>query len=411
MWGTTMTMRPFPRAASCDAPGPASGSPPVEWTNSAIEVATDGSVSQRIEFWRETILRLFADVQIAAVQKADFFGKVRQRKCEKMRISEIYASEQAVIRRYRQARSEYEDKYFGVLMLEGSQSVEQDGKIVTLRPGDFAIYDATRPHHLQFGQSWREIVVSIPRATLNQLVIGMEHRTACPTQTGEGVGSVMRAFLEQMSSQIRSVTEDEMRQLSDTAISLIAMTLGGMQRNDLAQSRMKALTLTRVKRHLVEHLHDPELAMMIERSIGMSSRYINKLFEAENTSLMRYVLNLRLERCAQDLANPQCAMLRVSDIALRWGFNDMSHFSRVFRERFAMSPRAWREQGGKPHAYPSRAAFAAVKRRSEARRDVDWRGRRQCSALGACAGRVSCRSAGAAGRRRRVSSRPRSRTC
>ncbi|WP_343727341.1 hypothetical protein [Burkholderia seminalis] len=32
-------------------------------------MATDGSVSQRIEFWRETILRLFADVQIAAVQK------------------------------------------------------------------------------------------------------------------------------------------------------------------------------------------------------------------------------------------------------------------------------------------------------------------------------------------------------
>ena len=77
----------FPARRSCDAPGPASGSPPVEWTNSAIEVATDGSVSQRIEFWRETILRLFADVQIAAVQKADFFGKVRQRKCEKMRIS------------------------------------------------------------------------------------------------------------------------------------------------------------------------------------------------------------------------------------------------------------------------------------------------------------------------------------
>ncbi|WP_249172896.1 cupin domain-containing protein [Burkholderia vietnamiensis] len=206
-----MTMRPFPRAASGDAPGPAADdSPPDEWTNSAIEVATDGSVSQRIEFWRETILRLFADVQIAAVQKADFFGRVRQRKCEKMRISEIHASEQAVIRRYRQARSEYEDKYFGVLMLEGSQSVEQDGKIVTLHPGDFAIYDATRPHHLQFGQSWREIVVSIPRATLNQLVVGMEHRTACPTHTGQGVGSVMRAFLEQMSSQIGRVTEDEM---------------------------------------------------------------------------------------------------------------------------------------------------------------------------------------------------------
>ncbi|MFM0295928.1 MULTISPECIES: AraC-like ligand-binding domain-containing protein [Paraburkholderia] len=308
-------------------------------------MATDGSVSQRIEFWRETILRLFADVQIADVQKADFFGRVRQRKCEKMRISEIHASEQAVIRRYRQARSEYEDKYFAVLMLEGSQSVEQDGKIVTLRPGDFAIYDATRPHHLQFGQPWREIVVSIPRTTLNQLVVGMEHRTASPIPTAQGVGSVMRGFLEQMSSQIRHVSEDEMLQLSDTAISLIAMTLGNLRRNDVAQSRMKALTLTRVKRHLLEHLRDPDLnPTLIEQAIGISSRYINKLFEAESTSLMRYVWNLRLERCAEDLVNPHCAVLRVSDVALRWGFNDMSHFSRAFRERFETSPREWRNQ-------------------------------------------------------------------
>lgn len=339
-----MTMHPIlPASRGADA-GLTPGGAPFEWASSSIEVATDGSVSQRIEFWREMILRLFADVQIATVQKADFFGQVRQRKCDKLRISDIQASEQAVTRRYRQARSEYEDKYFAVLMLEGSQAVEQDGKIVTLQPGDFAVYDATRPHHLQFGQSWREIVVSIPRATLNQLVVGMEHRTACPIPTGQGVGCVMRGFLEQMSSQIRHVSEDEMLQLSDTAISLIAMTLGSLQRNDLAQSRMKALTLTRVKRHLLEHLHDPDLnPMLIEQAIGISSRYINKLFEAENTSLMRHVWNLRLERCANDLANPQCATLRVSDIALRWGFNDMSHFSRVFRERFAMSPREWRE--------------------------------------------------------------------
>ncbi len=340
-----MTTQLFPRATSGDFSGFESDHPPAEWTNSAIEVATDGSVNQRIEFWRETILRLFADVQIADVQKADFFGRVRQRKCEKMRISEIHASEQAVIRRYRQARSEYEDKYFAVLMLEGSQSVEQDGKIVTLRPGDFAIYDATRPHHLQFGQPWREIVVSIPRTTLNQLVVGMEHRTASPIPTAQGVGSVMRGFLEQMSSQIRHVSEDEMLQLSDTAISLIAMTLGNLRRNDVAQSRMKALTLTRVKRHLLEHLRDPDLnPTLIEQAIGISSRYINKLFEAENTSLMRYVWNLRLERCAEDLVNPHCAVLRVSDVALRWGFNDMSHFSRAFRERFETSPREWRNQ-------------------------------------------------------------------
>lgn len=339
-----MAMRPLPRAGSGDDPGRDSDGAPVDWRDASIQVSAEGSVGQRIEFWREAILRLFADVEIAAVQKANFFGRVQQRKCDRMRISEIYASEQAVTRRYRQARDEYEDKYFAILMLEGSQSVEQDGKIVTLLPGDFAIYDATRPHHLQFGQSWREIVVSIPRTTLNQLVVGMEQRTACQIQTDQGVSNVMRVFLEQMLSQIHHVSDAELLQLSDTAISLIAMTLGGLQRNDITQSRMKALTLTRVKRYLLEHLRDPELnPLMIEQAIGISSRYINKLFEAENTSLMRYVWNLRLERCAEDLANPMHEVMRVSDVALRWGFNDMSHFSRVFRERFAMSPRAWRE--------------------------------------------------------------------
>jgi AraC-like DNA-binding protein len=27
------------------------------------------------------------------------------------------------------------------------------------------------------------------------------------------------------------------------------------------------------------------------------------------------------------------------------GFNDLSHFSRAFRQRFEMSPRAWRVEG------------------------------------------------------------------
>lgn len=326
--------------------GAAPGGSPFEWNSSSIEVSADGSISQRIDFWREIILRLFADVQISAVQRADFFGKVRQRKCDKLRISEIHAAEQAVNRRYRQARSEYEDKYFAVLMLEGTQSVEQDGNIVTLRPGEFAIYDATRPHHLHFGQSWREIVVSIPRTTLNQLVVGMETRTASPMNTSHGVGNVMRAFLEGMSSQIGHVTEDEMLRLSDTAITLIAMTLGNLQRNDIAQSRLKTLTLMRVKTFVLEHLRDPELnPHMVERAMGISSRYVNKLFEADCTSLMRYIWRMRLERCSEELANPHFSILRVSDIALRWGFNDMSHFSRAFKERFNVSPREWRNKG------------------------------------------------------------------
>jgi len=32
----------------------------------------------------------------------------------------------------------------------------------------------------------------------------------------------------------------------------------------------------------------------------------------------------------------------ISEIAYRWGFNDLSHFNKAFRARFDMTPREWR---------------------------------------------------------------------
>ena len=174
-----------------------------------------------------------------------------------MRISEIYASEQAVIRRYRQARSEYET-YFGVLMLEGSQigrAGRQDRHAApgilrsTMRPGLTTCSSASR------GARSSSAFPRDPEPA--------RHRDGAP----HGLPDANRGGRRHHACVSRAdVVADPQRDrgrdaaLSDTAISLIAMTLGGMQRNDLAQSRMKALTLTRVKRHLVEHPHDPELA-------------------------------------------------------------------------------------------------------------------------------------------------------
>ena len=35
--------------------------------------------------------------------------------------------------------------------------------------------------------------------------------------------------------------------------------------------------------------------------------------------------------------------MSITDIAYRWGFSDAAHFARMFRERFGMSPRRYRE--------------------------------------------------------------------
>lgn len=316
-----------------------------DWSSESVDLTTQtNSFNDRVDYWREMILRLFADVEIGAIPNPDFFGKVRSQKCEFLRVSDVGAAAQAVNRRHLQPTCREEDRYFAVLMLEGTECLEQDGNRAVIRPGDFSIYDATRPHYLTFENDWRQIIVSVPRTCINQLVVNMECRTATRISTDSPVGRVMRSFLESIASQIGQFTPIEMARLSESITHLIALTLGHLQPMDSEHSRSQALTLMRVKIYINDNLGNPTLsAQQVSLATGVSVRYINKLFEQEGVSLMRYVLRRRLERCSSDLLNPINTAHRISDIAFRWGFNDLSHFSRVFREFYGVAAREWRE--------------------------------------------------------------------
>jgi AraC-like DNA-binding protein len=66
------------------------------------------------------------------------------------------------------------------------------------------------------------------------------------------------------------------------------------------------------------------------------------LFQGENNTVNRYIWDLRLEKCRADLANPLHRHRTITEIAFAWGFNNSTHFSRIFKERFGLSARAYR---------------------------------------------------------------------
>ncbi|WP_336763412.1 helix-turn-helix domain-containing protein [Asaia sp. VD9] len=316
------------------------------WTDPVVDLSVQPSGERRVEFWREIILRLFADVQVSSISKTDFFGTVRSQRFENFRLSSIAASRQTVSRRFREARSEHENRYFAVLMMQGRQVIEQNGHQTILGPGHVAIYDATRPHKLSFEGDWREIVFSIPRPALNNLIVNAEDRVATSLNVSSGVGTVLASYLNALTGQIGTLSETEMVRLAEPAMTMLAMALGGVSASEENHQRVRSVTLLRVKRYIQNHLHDPRMdASMIAAASGLSIRYINKLFATENTSLLRYVLAQRLQRCAEALALNGPGSASIAEIAMRWGFNDVSHFSRSFRVQYGVTPRDWRRRG------------------------------------------------------------------
>ena len=50
----------------------------------------------------------------------------------------------------------------------------------------------------------------------------------------------------------------------------------------------------------------------------------------------------RLEACRRELRDERRRHVAIATISARWGFADPSHFSRVFRSEYGMTPQEWR---------------------------------------------------------------------
>jgi AraC-like DNA-binding protein len=309
-----------------------------------LALSTDGlSPHDRIDYWREMVCRRFAEVQISSRLGRDFSGEMLAHQYAALRLTNVTAKAQSVARVAREAKSENEDCYFAVILLSGSEFLEQDGREARLRPGDLSIYDATRPHQLIFPEDFKKLIIQIPRRELDKRIGGLQRSTALTISGSHGPGAVASGFFRSLAGHSLQLDQQQRGSLAEQALDLLSLALAAVVPADLNLSRSRSLSLSRVRRFIDLQLDNPALdTNMVADGVGLSARYVNQLFEEEGTSLMRYVWRCRLERCRNEMLqrhDQDQRTLRLFDIALRWGFNDASHFSRAFRKHFGLGPR------------------------------------------------------------------------
>ncbi len=324
--------------------------------SSPMVLSTDHlPVKQRAEWLREMIGREFADVEISPPTEARLFNETTIYRWEDLRLSSIRSNAITIERLSKEPAKIRQDVYLAVVLLSGSYSLEQDGRAVALRPGDMTIYDATRPHRIVCPGSFSKLIVSIPRSKLKARVGGVERCSTLQIAGDRGVGSVASAFLRSCAEQAQALSESEFAALSENCIDLLVLALAAVGRQEDGVSFGRSASRARVRNFVERNLSNPELdAAMVASGVGMSSRYINDILSDEGMPLMRHVLSLRLEKCRRELSF--FAGMPITEIAFRWGFNDMSHFSRSFKRRFGCSPRDYRriiaDQSGERHEVP-----------------------------------------------------------
>ncbi|GAA3070727.1 hypothetical protein GCM10010464_38720 [Pseudonocardia yunnanensis] len=100
--------------------------------------------------------------------------------------------------------------------------------------------------------------------------------------------------------------------------------------------RRLAPVLDYIERHADEPLTPQELA----RAGCMSVRTLHATFQqALGESPMSYLRRIRLDHVRAELQRSDPSLVRVTDIAIRWGFLHQSRFAQQYRERFGELPR------------------------------------------------------------------------
>jgi AraC-like DNA-binding protein len=114
-----------------------------------------------------------------------------------------------------------------------------------------------------------------------------------------------------------------------------------------SQSR-EARVVNAAVSYVERNLHGRICQSEIARTCGMSSSQFSRVFKhGHGTTFQEYVLQRRINQAVRLLQNPGAS---ITDISYTVGFNDQSHFTRIFRRYVGVSPSAYRKNLEAAHA-------------------------------------------------------------
>jgi AraC-like DNA-binding protein len=300
---------------------------------------------RRLALWQDIVCDVYVQLDCKSDLGGEFHGSITRAQLGSATCSEVSSCEQRVFRTPSRIARTHEDFILIALGKRGTGAVLQDGREIVIHPGEFAIYDTTRPYELRFNNDFTQRIFQVPREMLHRRIGGTQALTAVVFSSERPLEKLAYDFISTVSEAADQIDQDAAFRLSGQALDLVAIAMGArLNMNMLPSTTHRSAMLYRIKAHIQAHLADPDLSLAgTAAALGISPRYINNLLADERISFQRHVLTERLERCRNDLSSPALAHRQVGEIAFAWGFNDLSHFGRAFREQYGVSPRDWRQ--------------------------------------------------------------------
>ena len=302
--------------------------------------STDDTQSrERFSYWRDAVCRAVFNISIEAAPER-FSARITSRSSGPLRFATSESSPYRVVRTRRDIDTAPADHYSVFAQVKGLSVIHQCDDSFAFSPNDICISDGTQPFRCDMPDDGYRAFAVIPRAMIDQRAPWL---TRHPLHRLDGNSP----YVDLARGHIMELTTGAVK--SDAAISILTDNLCNLlalaSASDVEPSRLQPeLQIEALLAYCRQNLHDADLTpQRAADHAGISVRTLHSRFKLIGKSFGRWVLDRRLEACRNALRDANQNALSISEIAFRWGFNDLSHFNKAFRARFGCSPRECRE--------------------------------------------------------------------
>lgn len=309
----------------------------------------------KLAYWNDVFSDFLMPLETRAPSPDHFDAEVSLIGLGKCRMGNIVSPPSHVERSARHVARSRQPRYFLHVPIQGRVMVRQDGRECLVEVGDMVVVDSTAPYTLDHCDPCEMLVLSMEAGELKKRIPAPAEMLGVKLAGDRGLTATASVTMRSLWDQAKAglVPDEAAECICGNLLDLFATSCvtAGLGVGLIADSAVTVGRRMHIRRYIEVNLRDPELsARSIAAAFGISARYLHIIFSGEGETVSNYVLRRRLEETAKQLIDPAWRRRTITELAFGWGFNNATHFARVFKEKVGCSPREYRVRTAQPLA-------------------------------------------------------------
>ncbi|MFA7595633.1 MAG: helix-turn-helix domain-containing protein [Novosphingobium sp.] len=277
------------------------------------------------------------------VKSKRFNARIRRRSVADCTVGEMSFGSCTGIRDYSEI-SGRDSAYICLSYLkQGYLTFSQGNRDLVVERGDLLLWDGATPSMFTSSGASQFELIWLPLDLVERRVGPIGQSLGQSAKCNDGIGRMLSQHMRNLHRLIDDMPPMAQRRVLEASIDLIFACFALDPGQDEGLNRNQRELLEAAKAEISKNIGFVRLSpRSIAQSLGISVRYLQRIFAASGTTFSAHVARERLEWARRLLAAQGNPRLNLTEIAHKAGFCDLPHMDRSFKRHFGLSPSAYR---------------------------------------------------------------------